>query len=233
MKYFLSLTALLLSMNSFSQKANLSPEMLWKLGRVSGMGMAKDGKHYIFSVSFPSIEENKSNREFFIADIKTGAALNIKSTDDVLADKNVSPDGKYFLSDKEVSVQKVKSTDVYPALSKSNAYIIDNLDYRHWDKWRDGKFNHVFLTPVANPASAKDIMPGEMFDSPQKPFGGDEDYVWSPDSKSLVYVSKKNTARTMRSAPIPICINTTLLTAVLQISRLECRGTIKAPHTIQ
>jgi dipeptidyl aminopeptidase/acylaminoacyl peptidase len=32
---------------------------------------------------------------------------------------------------------------------------------------------------------------GENFDSPQKPFGGDEDYIWSPDSKSIVYVCKK------------------------------------------
>ncbi len=191
MKYALSFIALLLCIRSFSQKTNLSPEMLWKLGRVSGLGMAKDGKHYLYTVSFPSVEENKSNRETFIADIKTGAALNIKSPEEALADKNVSPDGKYILSDKEVSIQKVKSSDVYPGLPKSNAYIIEDLDYRHWDKWRDGKFNHVFITPVSNASAGKDLMPGEMFDAPQKPFGGDEDYVWSPDSKNVVYVSKK------------------------------------------
>ncbi|MEJ7675276.1 MAG: hypothetical protein WKF59_21870 [Chitinophagaceae bacterium] len=34
-------------------------------------------------------------------------------------------------------------------------------------------------------------MPGEPFDAPQKPFGGDEDYNWSPDSKYVIYVTKK------------------------------------------
>ena len=34
-------------------------------------------------------------------------------------------------------------------------------------------------------------MPNEPYYSPQKPFGGDEDYIWSPDSKSIIYVSKK------------------------------------------
>ncbi|MFN7012707.1 MAG: S9 family peptidase, partial [Bacteroidia bacterium] len=44
-----------------------------------------------------------------------------------------------------------------------------------------------------NKAKAKgiDIMPNEPYDSPQKPFGGDEDYIWSPDSKSIIYVCKK------------------------------------------
>ena len=176
---------------SQSSKANLTSEMLWKLGRVSGLGVAKDGKHFVYSVSFPSVEENKSTRESYIADINNGAALNIKSTDDLVFDKNISPDGKYSVYDKEVSVLKIKSTDAYPALTKSNAYIIDNLNYRHWDKWADGKFNHVFIAPVNKSSAEKDLMPGESFDAPQKPFGGDEDYVWSPDSKNVVYVSKK------------------------------------------
>ena len=34
-------------------------------------------------------------------------------------------------------------------------------------------------------------MEGEAWDAPQKPFGGGEDLVWSPDSKGLVYVCKK------------------------------------------
>ncbi len=40
---------------------------------------------------------------------------------------------------------------------------------------------------------AKDIMPNEMFDCPQKPFGGDEDFIWNPDSRHVVYVCKKKT----------------------------------------
>ena len=34
-------------------------------------------------------------------------------------------------------------------------------------------------------------MKDEPYDSPQKPFGGDEDYIWSPDGSKIIYVSKK------------------------------------------
>ena len=190
MKYFLS-ALLLFGGIASAQKSNLTPEMLWKLGRVAGTGIAKDGRHYLYSVAYPDMDANKIGHENYIVDIKGGVSLNIKSTDDVASDKNVSPDGKYILYDKEAGLVKVKGGDVYPNLPKSNAYIIDNLNYRHWDKWNEGKFNHVFIAPANNPTAGKDIMPGETYDSPQKPFGGDEDYVWSPDSKNVVYVSKK------------------------------------------
>jgi len=46
--------------------------------------------------------------------------------------------------------------------------------------------------PISDAASEPiDIMAAEPFDSPQKPFGDSEDYLWSPDSKNILYVSKK------------------------------------------
>ena len=57
--------------------------------------------------------------------------------------------------------------------------------------WEDGNFDHVFITPVGKPEEAKDIMPNEPYDAPTKPFGGDEDYIWRPNSKSVIYVTKK------------------------------------------
>jgi dipeptidyl aminopeptidase/acylaminoacyl peptidase len=108
-------------------------------------------------------------------------------------DKNTSPDGKYTLTAKDVKINKVLGSDFYPDLSKSQVQIYDGLNYRHWDTWEDGAFSHVFVHPVINgqPGEGKDLMPGEPHDCPQKPYGGDEDYVWSPDSKKVVYVTKK------------------------------------------
>ncbi len=73
-------------------------------------------------------------------------------------------------------------------------YIYTSLNYRHWDTWEDGKFSHVFIAPIVNgkPGEAKDIMANEAYDCPQKPYGGDEDFIWSPDSKKVVYVAKKS-----------------------------------------
>ena len=34
-------------------------------------------------------------------------------------------------------------------------------------------------------------MPTEPYDCPQKPSGGDEDFIWSPDGKTVIYVTKK------------------------------------------
>jgi dipeptidyl aminopeptidase/acylaminoacyl peptidase len=169
----------------------LSPELLWKLGRVSVLGISKDGKSVVYKVAIPSVEENKSNSKFYTIPVNGGNATEVKDTKDLVADKNVSPDGKYILSSQEVKVNKVLGKDIYPNLDKSNAQVYNSLDYRHWDTYNDGSHNHVFYSENIDKATPIDIMANEPYDSPQKPHGGDEDFIWSPDSKSIIYVSKK------------------------------------------
>ena len=169
----------------------LSPELLWKLGRVSVLGISKDGKSVVYKVAIPSVEENKSNSKFYTIPVNGGNATEVKDTKDLVADKNVSPDGKYILSSQEVKINKVLGKDIYPNLDKSNAQVYNGLDYRHWDTYNDGSHNHVFYAENIDKATPIDIMPNEPYDAPQKPFGGDEDFIWSPDSKSIIYVSKK------------------------------------------
>jgi dipeptidyl aminopeptidase/acylaminoacyl peptidase len=169
----------------------LSPETLWKLGRVSVLGMSKDGKSVVYKVSTPSVEENKSTSKFYTIPVSGGNPTEVKDTKDLVSDKNVSPDGTFILSSQEVKVNKVLGKDYYPNLDKSNAQIYNGLDYRHWDTWNDGTVNHVFYAENKDKSTPIDVMIDEPFDAPQKPFGGDEDYIWSPDSKSIIYVSKK------------------------------------------
>lgn len=172
----------------------MTPELLWNLGRVSAQGVSKDGQSVIYSVSTPDAETNKSSRKTYMIPIAGGTATAINKGDSLLVDKNLSPDGRYRLLNKEVKVKKVTGEDFYPALQKSNVYIYDDLNYRHWDTWEDGKYDHVFLVTLdasGKVVSEKDLMEGEPYDSPQKPFGGDEDYAWRPDGKAIVYVTKK------------------------------------------
>ena len=169
----------------------LSPELLWKLGRVTVLGISKDGKSVVYKVATPSVEENKSNSKMYSLPMGGGLATEVKETKDLLVDKNVSPDGKYILSSQEVKINKVLGKDIYPNLDKSNAQVYNGLDYRHWDTWSDGSHNHVFYAENKEKATPIDIMSNEPYDSPQKPFGGDEDFIWSPDSKSIIYVCKK------------------------------------------
>ena len=185
-------TALFALLPLFAMAQNkMTPELLWKLGRVAGLGISKDGKYVVYSVNTPNVEANKGNRKSYMIPVEGGTPTAISNPDSLLADKNISPDGKYLLSNKEVKIKQITGTDYYPELTKSNAYIFDNLNNRHWDTWEDGNFDHVFITPVGKPEEAKDIMPNEPYDAPTKPFGGDEDYIWRPNSKSVIYVTKK------------------------------------------
>ena len=191
MKKLLILTLITMSINAVVAQNLMSPELLWKLGRISPLGISKDEKNIIYKVSAPSVEENKSNSKYYSVPVNGGNAIEISDYKSLLADKNISPDGKYTVYNEEVKIDKVHGKDFYPNLDKSNAQIYNGLDYRHWDTWNEGKFNHVFYKSNGEKSVGIDIMKGENFDAPQKPFGGDEDYIWSPDSKSILYVCKK------------------------------------------
>ena len=56
----------------------LTPETLWKLGRLSTLGVSKDGKMIVYKVTTPSVEENKSNAKFYSLPIGGGLANEIQ-----------------------------------------------------------------------------------------------------------------------------------------------------------
>lgn len=172
---------------SASAQQYMTPELLWKLGRVSALGISKDRKQIVYKVAKPDINENKINTKYYTIPIDGGTAKEIEDYESLLNNKNISPDGKYILMDKAVKINPVHGKDYYSELEKSNVYIYNELDYRHWDTWNDGKHNHVVYASVNNKDSYTDIMKGEPYDSPQKPF----DYIWSSDGKKIIYVSKK------------------------------------------
>ena len=105
----------------------------------------------------------------------------------------VSPDGKKVLVISSVKYGRT-AADVYHDLPKANARIIDDLMYKHWDEWVT-EIPHPFIADFDGYSlkNIKDIMDGEPYESPMKPFGGIESFAWSPDSKQVVYVSRKKT----------------------------------------
>ncbi len=103
----------------------------------------------------------------------------------------ISPDGKKIAFSKQVLVEKLLGKDKYSDVPKSTAQIYEDLNHRHWDYWNEGKYNHVFVANTSEKAeNAKDLLEGKAWDSPQRPFGGAEDFIWSPDSSKLLYVVK-------------------------------------------
>lgn len=104
-----------------------------------------------------------------------------------------SPNASKVLLIKNVKYGKTVQ-DVYPDLPKANCRLHDDLMYKHWDEWVT-EIPHPFIADFngSEISGAYDVMEGEPYESPMKPFGGVESFAWSPDGSKLVYTSRKKT----------------------------------------
>jgi len=161
MKKIAQIFVIMISLNSIGQEI-LTPETLLKLGRVTALGITKDEKNIVYKVTQASIGENKMNSKLYTIPISGGNPTEIKETLSILNNKNISPDGKYMLYSEEVKIDKIHGKDYYPELDKSNVQIYNSLDYRHWDTWNEGKFNHVFYKNINKESTGIDIMWGKF-----------------------------------------------------------------------
>jgi len=177
----------------FAQGA-MTPELLWKLGRVGAIGITKDGKSVVYSVTTFNAEKNDASSKQFMMPIEGGEATQIVDGSSLVSNRHISPTGTHRINVKDVKLQKVFGADHYPHLSKSEVMVYDDLMYRHWDTWVDGEFNHIFLHK-GNEASGIDIMKGEPYHCPTNPWGGEEDYTWSPDGEQIIYVTKRKSGK--------------------------------------
>ncbi len=224
---------LIMAFCAVQAQEKMTPELLWKLGRVAGEKVTADGKSVIYGVTYYNMPENKGERNLYSIPVAGGSAKqltdaaggeSVVNTDpgsgrvtylykgqlwvmnadgsekkqltdskEELNNVRIAPDGRHILFSQDVPVLKIHSTDRYPELKKSEAYVFDDLTYRHWDAWEDGKFQHIFYATYSDGkiGEATDIMKDEPYDCPQMPFGGTEDAIWSQDSKFIVYVAKK------------------------------------------
>ncbi|MCD9616949.1 S9 family peptidase [Chryseobacterium gleum] len=108
----------------------------------------------------------------------------------------ISPDGKKIAFSKQVLVEKVMGKDKFSDTPKTTAQVYTDLNHRHWDYFNEGKYNHVFVVNASDKVEgAKDLLEGKTWDSPQRPFGGAEDFIWSPDSAQLLYVTKPKSGK--------------------------------------
>ena len=127
--------------------------------------------------------------------------MNADGTDRIQASEHPGGIGGFLLSpdqNKIVVIGNVKyarnAGDIYPDLPKATGRVVDDLMYKHWDEWVT-EIPHPFVGDFdgTKVSGLKDIMADEPFEAPMKPFGGVESFAWSPDSKMLVYVSRKKT----------------------------------------
>jgi Dipeptidyl aminopeptidases/acylaminoacyl-peptidases len=103
-----------------------------------------------------------------------------------------SPDLKNVLMVMSVPNPLVKETQ-YEDLPKASGMIADDLMFRHWDTWVT-TLPHPFLAAFDGKRVADksvDLLEGEPYESPLLPFGGVEQFAWSPDGKSIAYTCRK------------------------------------------
>lgn len=107
-----------------------------------------------------------------------------------------SPDMRHVYFTRRVQIDR-SPADMYPDLPLANVLIYDDLMYRHWDRWHDYKYSHIFIAPYNNGTIGRyiDIMEGEPYDSPMPPFFGSAQISWTPDGKALAYTAKKKTGK--------------------------------------
>lgn len=104
-----------------------------------------------------------------------------------------SPDGKKLLF--IAQVKTVKSTaDKHPDLPEATGIIVNDLMYKHWDEWVTTA-PHPFVADFDGNgiSNVTDILEGEPYESPMKPWGGIEQLAWSPASDKVAYTCRKKT----------------------------------------
>ncbi|MDE7427484.1 MAG: S9 family peptidase [Muribaculaceae bacterium] len=209
------------------------------LGRVSGPAISPDGKCLLYTLSYESLEQNRSNADLYVMPVGGGESVRLTRTpkseggavwlDDktiafTYADENgkaqvwlmdadgsnrrqlsnlesgvsgflFAPNGKRVVLIGNVKYAR-NAADLYPDLPKATGRVVDDLMYKHWDEWVT-EIPHPFVADFDGNTlvNIKDIMDGEPYESPMKPFGGAESFAWSPDGSKLVYTSRKKTGK--------------------------------------
>lgn len=112
-----------------------------------------------------------------------------------ITDFSFSPDETKLLFIADVKYGE-RTVDKYPDLPKASGVIVDDLMYKHWDEWVQ-TVPHPFVANFNNGKleNETDILKGEPYESPMKPFGGIEQLAWSPDGKIVAYTCRKKTGK--------------------------------------
>lgn len=217
----------------------MTPEILWSFGRIGNVQISPDETKILYSVSYYSIPQNKSNSELYVMNVdgsdkkqitktaikeiaarwmkdnKTIAFLSnesgsmqvwkmkadgsnrqqITDREGGISDFTYSPDESKLLFIADVPYGK-KTVEKYPDLPKASGKIVKDLMYKHWDEWVE-TVPHPFVADIKDGKleNVKDVLEGEPFESPMKPFGGIEQLAWSPDGKTVAYTCRKKTGK--------------------------------------
>lgn len=107
----------------------------------------------------------------------------------------ISPDNRYIAfavevfpdlgADGKANVAAIEQKSKGPI----HAHIANELLYRHWTSYADGRYMHIIVYDIVN-KTYTDVTPGK-YHSPVFSSSGPEGFVFSPDSKELCFTSNR------------------------------------------
>ena len=118
-----------------------------------------------------------------------------------IEDFSFSPDGKRVLLIQCVPCPG-STAERHPDLTKASGKVIDEVMYRHWDSWTESipqpflyEYDGQQLIGKEGSDTGINLIEGEPYECPARPFGGIEQLAWSPDGQSIAYSCRKKTGR--------------------------------------
>lgn len=181
-KITLLVASILVTTTAMGQKV-MTPELLWQVKKVSPIGVTKDQKNLIYKVTSTDVKTQEDTSKTYMISLAGGKASEVQDYKTLLLDTSLNNDQKYKAETEKVKLQNVFGSDYYPAMDKSNVQIYNELNYRHWDTWNDGNYEHLFVSENKENAAKIDVLKDE-------PYAVSE-FVWTPDGTKVLYVSKK------------------------------------------
>jgi dipeptidyl aminopeptidase/acylaminoacyl peptidase len=165
-----------------------TPIQLTQSGHDSSPVWSPDGKQMAFlstragssQVYLLSMEGGEAHP---LTHLSTGADLVKWSPDGktIAFTSSVYPDCKDDECNKKRDEEKEKN--------KVTARTYEQLLYRHWDHWFEGKRSHLFVVAPEENATPRDLNPGADYDVPPDQRGGPADITFSPDSKEICFTA--------------------------------------------
>lgn len=130
---------------------------------------------------------------------KLGKKVQLTDVKEGVSDYKFSPDEAQILYVSSVPGPVSAPQDAYPDLDKANAYVTDQLMYRHWDHWVT-ETPRTFVATTGNGIITKDnsfdiLGSEEGYELPTEPFGGAEQLDWAPDSRHIAYSCRKKVGK--------------------------------------
>ena len=149
----------------------------------------KDGEHIAF------LSSETGSMQLWTMKADGSDRIQIYKREGDITDFEFSPDESKLLFIADVKYGE-RTVDKYPDLPKASGLIVKDLMYKHWDEWVQS-IPHPFVADFKDGKieNEKDILKGEPYESPMKPWGGIEQLSWSPDGKTIAYSCRKKTGK--------------------------------------